>query len=347
MRAVAVGVGYGVVITARGRKAMASLYAARVFRVNVPEGYSLPARTAEERRAACRSPSTWTTTTCLECRDLVRRSAEDVGGGERRVGKRERRERPAAADAVGALEAVRSGLAKDFDRVPSEIDDPVLADAGLGIEQTLDAPVVAQRRVRDLDEERDVVRSRQPGGSIEVRSMPEQDDVRLRLRIREDRQRILWPEGRTAAQPTEQDLGQACDAGGVLDADRRHLDDLPANELDPVVLIEDSGFAHPVVLVHREPPPDYLDVRRHAVILRAPGAGASTPNVGYTGSGCRTAARRAQSSPYDRTDHVSNPSGQVTCQTRPDGLLVNNSAGTFRATDGKTDRLRSPSRSVS
>src|SRR5206468_11589161 len=88
---------------------------------------------------------------------------------------------------------------------------------------------------------------------------------------------------RTPAQSIVQELGQACDAGLVLDADRRHLDDLPANELDPVVLIEDSGFAHPVVVVHREPPPDYLAVRRHALILRAPGAGASTPNVGYTG----------------------------------------------------------------
>src|SRR5207248_11502513 len=110
----------------------------------------------------------------------------------------------------------------------------------------------------------------------------------------QDRQRILWPERGTAAQPTEQELVEACDAGRVLDADRRHLDDLPANELDPVVLIEDSGLAHPVVLVHREPPPDYLDVRRHAVIVRAPAAGASTPNVGYTGQRMRTAARRAR-----------------------------------------------------
>jgi len=34
MRAVAAGVGYGVVITARGREDMAPLYAAEVLRVN-------------------------------------------------------------------------------------------------------------------------------------------------------------------------------------------------------------------------------------------------------------------------------------------------------------------------
>jgi hypothetical protein len=113
--------------------------------------------------------------------------------------------------------------------------------------------------------------------------MPEQDDVRLRLRIRQDRQRILRPEGCTAAQPTKQKLIQACDAGGVGDADRRHLDDLPPDELDPVVLIEDSGLAHPVVFVQREPTPDHLDVRRHAVIVRARGATSSTSNVGCSG----------------------------------------------------------------
>lgn len=48
MRAVAAGVGYGVVITARGRKAMASLYAAWVFRVNVPGRIQLSTRAGEE-----------------------------------------------------------------------------------------------------------------------------------------------------------------------------------------------------------------------------------------------------------------------------------------------------------
>src|SRR2546425_10022242 len=55
MRAVAAGVGYGVVITARGRKAMASLYAARVFRVNV-RGRIQPSTRAAEEGVALGSP---------------------------------------------------------------------------------------------------------------------------------------------------------------------------------------------------------------------------------------------------------------------------------------------------
>ena len=37
-------------------------------------------------------------------------------------------------------------------------------------------------------------------------------------------------------------------------ADRRHLDDLALDELDPVVLADDAGLAHAVVLVEREAP---------------------------------------------------------------------------------------------
>jgi hypothetical protein len=48
-------------------------------------------------------------------------------------------------------------------------------------------------------------------------------------------------------------LGQTGDARGVADPDGRHRDDLPVEELHPVVLVEDPGLAHAVVLVHREP----------------------------------------------------------------------------------------------
>src|SRR5262245_40822631 len=94
--------------------------------------------------------------------------------------------------------------------------------------------------------------------------MPEQDDVRLRLRVRLDHQRVLRPERGTAAAPAKHEFVQARDADGVLDADRRHFDDLPPDELDPVVLIEDSDLDHPVVLVQSEAAPGDLDVRCHA-----------------------------------------------------------------------------------
>ncbi len=113
--------------------------------------------------------------------------------------------------------------------------------------------------------------------------MPEQDDIRLGLRVRQDRQGILRPEDRAAAQASDQQLVQTRDTRRVAAADHHLVDDLPSDQLDPVVLIEDSGPSHLVVLVHREAPPDYLDLRRHTVMVRAPGAGASMPNVGYAG----------------------------------------------------------------
>jgi hypothetical protein len=57
-------------------------------------------------------------------------------------------------------------------------------------------------------------------------------------------------------QAPEHQMRQPRNARRVAPADGIHLDDLPADELDPVVLIEDSRLAHPVVLVQREPPPD-------------------------------------------------------------------------------------------
>jgi hypothetical protein len=67
----------------------------------------------------------------------------------------------------------------------------------------------------------------------------------------------------------------------VIVADGRHLDDLPADELDAVSSIEDSDFRHPVVLVQRESSPGQLDIDRHAVMVRAPAARSSMANVRY------------------------------------------------------------------
>ena len=54
IRAVASGVGKGVVITARGREDMAPLYAAEIFGVNAPAGTSLG-----RSRIMLRTPDAW------------------------------------------------------------------------------------------------------------------------------------------------------------------------------------------------------------------------------------------------------------------------------------------------
>ena len=45
---------------------------------------------------------------------------------------------------------------------------------------------------------------------------------------------------------------QPIHAAGVAGADRAHLDDLTVEKLDAVVLVEDPGLAHAVVLVDGE-----------------------------------------------------------------------------------------------
>ena len=53
------------------------------------------------------------------------------------------------------------------------------------------------------------------------------------------------------------------DAAKVRGADGRHLDDLALDQLDPLVLAEDAGLRHPVVLVHGEQPARKLDLHGH------------------------------------------------------------------------------------
>jgi hypothetical protein len=49
--------------------------------------------------------------------------------------------------------------------------------------------------------------------------------------------------------------------GGAGLSDRRHVDQVPVDEFDPVVRVQDAGVSHPVVIVHvgadvfkKEPP---------------------------------------------------------------------------------------------
>jgi hypothetical protein len=43
----------------------------------------------------------------------------------------------------------------------------------------------------------------------------------------------------------------------------RHLDDLALDQLDTLVLAEDAGLSHPVILLHGEEPARELDVDSH------------------------------------------------------------------------------------
>jgi hypothetical protein len=49
-------------------------------------------------------------------------------------------------------------------------------------------------------------------------------------------------------------IQEALHAGGMPTPNRARLDNLPLKELHPVILTQDPGFSHPVVLDHGEQP---------------------------------------------------------------------------------------------
>ena len=68
----------------------------------------------------------------------------------------------------------------------------------------------------------------------------------------------------------------------MVATDRRHSDDFPVQQLEPVVLTEDARLGHPMEFVHTERPPEQLRV--HGVL--------SIPRVGVDPLGSRWALVR-------------------------------------------------------
>jgi hypothetical protein len=69
-------------------------------------------------------------------------------------------------------------------------------------------------------------------------------------------ERATAPWTRTIARPMSDRIKSSVrvvDEGPVAPAGRRHLNDFAVDQLDPVVLTEDSHLGHPVVLGPREP----------------------------------------------------------------------------------------------
>ena len=78
-----------------------------------------------------------------------------------------------------------------------------------------------------------------------------------RGRARSDRSatRILHAYDRSTGRPCEEQLGEALDARGVATPDGSPVDDLPLQQLDPVVLAEQACLGDAVIVLDREPVP--------------------------------------------------------------------------------------------
>src|SRR4029450_1218216 len=134
-----------------------------------------------------------------------------------------------------------------------------------GVERKLRPPIVGERTVRDLYQQADVGRLRVAGG-VEVRPGGEQQHIGLRLGLVPDEEQwILTPDDRPIDEADREQMLDPRNRRRVAAADGGHLDDLALDELDPVVLAEDAGLAHPVVLIEREAPAPESD--RHAVLV--------------------------------------------------------------------------------
>lgn len=126
---------------------------------------------------------------------------------EHDVGEGPRRDRAAARDPLGVRVAVALWIPMYLDRLALEVHGPALADAGLGVERPLDVPVVAQGRVGGLDQQQHVGGLGQRG-SIKVGPVLQQDDIRLRLGVRQDDEGALVPHNCLTVESSDEPVVQ-------------------------------------------------------------------------------------------------------------------------------------------
>src|SRR5439155_11012150 len=109
------------------------------------------------------------------------------------------------------------------------------------------------------DEEQDVRRHR-VRRRVKVRARTQQRDVWLGLGVfLRELDRVLDLDDGALAKPRRPETVEAVHRAGVPRADRLAHDDLPGDEFHRLMLSEDPGLAHPVVLVDGEPPPGEVD----------------------------------------------------------------------------------------
>ena len=108
--------------------------------------------------------------------------AEDLVHRELEIGKRRGCYVLAAATAELIAIAVGGRIAEDIDGVRSAIDDPHFDDARPCVERQLTPAVVAERGVRDLNDQERICRRRMRG-AVEVVAPLQQHHVGLGLRM--------------------------------------------------------------------------------------------------------------------------------------------------------------------
>ena len=110
--------------------------------------------------------------------------------------------------------------------------------------------------------------NRASGTTVEIGARLQDGEIRLKLGPVAADDRVLHADDCVGSDCGGEQAGQLVDAAGMPAADRRHPDDFPIQQLEPVVLTEDARLGHPVEFVHAERPPEQLRVHGVLIIAR-------------------------------------------------------------------------------
>jgi hypothetical protein len=118
-----------------------------------------------------------------------------------------------------------------------------------GVDAALEAPVFAQRRIRDLDDQLGVL------GVVAGPTLAAPDDRLIGLRAGKlaDRERELRPDPIPGGERVHQQDVQALHQQGMGAALLGHGEDDPVEELGLLVGIQNPDLAHPEILLDRDP----------------------------------------------------------------------------------------------
>lgn len=170
-------------------------------------------------------------------------SAEHVINGEAKCGDLGRSNLPASRQYPFPTVTIRTRPGVHGDGSGHHVHQPRLGYSGLGVSWDLLHTVIEKGRLGDLDDEKDITGLGVMVGVV-VRSAPSDCQVRLRLGVSVQPDRILDPHARLAGQAADEQLGKAIHDSRMRRANRGHFAYLPVDELDTVVPGEYPGFAH-------------------------------------------------------------------------------------------------------
>jgi nucleoside-diphosphate-sugar epimerase len=173
---------------------------------------------------------------------------EDLRERQGDVGKGLKGHRRVTGDVADVPIAARVGRTMDLDTLRDAVDHPVLGNTGRGVEPELGRAVVGEGAVGHLDEQERIVRV---GFAFFIghRAEAENREIGLGLGVVGEGDGVLDGHDGAPDQADHQQLVQVVDERAVPSTDGRHLDDLAADQLDPIGPLEDPNLAHPVVLL--------------------------------------------------------------------------------------------------